>query len=273
MRASRRRLTITRYCIQLTVYMTAFHCTTFTRYCGASSHRKAHFLTERLMILRTQRHLVTDDLPTVYRSLNKARNRNGSCKYGFHSKNIRWYNEEETLKALKMALFQWEHNVLLITKYAGKTYIQTASARHTASKRLQQDIHPNGFSKTYIQTASARYTSILQQDIHPNGFNKTYIQTAFIQTAFKTYIQTALIQTAFSKTYIHTTHSKLESTTKSSLCSILWNAHFLTERVFHGSNGTLTADDLPLGTTCSLEPPTKYVEIVCHNTGWQYRIP
>jgi ribosomal protein L31 len=79
-----------------------------------------------------------------------------------------------------------------------------ASARHT-SKRLQQDIHPNGFSKTYIQTASATYTfKRLQPDIHPNGFSKTFIQTALIQTA--------LIQTAFSKTYIHTAHSKFEST-------------------------------------------------------------
>jgi hypothetical protein len=48
---------------------------------------------------------------------------------------------------------------------------------------------------------------------------------------------------------------------------------FLLNAFFHGSNGTITADDLPLGTICSLEPPTKHFKIVCHNTRWQYRIP
>ena len=56
---------------------------------------------------------------------------------------------------------------------------------HT-SKRLQQDIYPNGFTKTYIQTASTRRTSKrLQQDIHPNGFQQDIHPNGFTRNDFQ----------------------------------------------------------------------------------------
>ena len=117
---SRRHLNqnITSYLIKISI--------TNTLYCGASSNRTAHFLTEQTRTSHgpNEHHRSSDIHPN-----------------GF-----------------------------------SKTYIQTASAKHT-SQRLQQDIHPNGFSKIYIQTASARHTSKrLQQDIHPNGLNPNGFQ-------------------------------------------------------------------------------------------------
>jgi hypothetical protein len=63
--------------------MTAYQCITITRYCGAS-YRKAHILTERPMITRTQRlNLMADDLPTVRRLFTRRETATARVNTGF----------------------------------------------------------------------------------------------------------------------------------------------------------------------------------------------